>query len=290
MLITGASSGVGRAAAQRFARDGAELVLVSRSEQKLRETAAECRRAGARSVAVEACDVTDRAAVRAVVARAIADHPRLDVVVHAAAVAAYGTVEQLPADVYERVVDTILHGTANVARTVLPEFRRQGHGSLIVVTSLLSSITAPNMGAYVTGKWGQLGLLRVLQQETRDAPGISISAVSPGGVDTPIYYQAATILGRHGNAPPPAYSPERVAKAIVRCVRHPRREVQAGLLNPVIILGFRLTPALFDLLVGPLLRRLGLARGPGEGELPPTAGNVFHPVPEGERVRGRAGS
>ena len=96
------------------------------------------------------------------------------------------------------------------------------------------------MGSYVAAKWGQQGLIRVLQIETRDVPGIAVSAVSPGGVDTPIYYQAASWLGSTGRPPPPVYSPQRVARKIVSVIERPRRLVQAGFLNPLIIAGFRL--------------------------------------------------
>ena len=145
----------------------------------------------------------------------------LDLVVHSATVMAYGDVEDLPAEVFEQVVDTAIHGTANLARPVLATFRRQGRGDLVVVSSLLASITAPTMGAYATAKWGQLGLVRTLQQETRDVPDIHVSAVSPGGVNTPIYYQAATVLGNTGHPPPPVYSPRRVGRAILAVAEKP---------------------------------------------------------------------
>ena len=113
------------------------------------------------------------------------------------------------------------------------------------------------MGSYVTAKWGQLGLVRVLQQETRDEPGISVSAVQPGGVDTPIYFQAATWTGSTGRPPPPVYSPRGSPAPSLSTLDRPRRVVQAGLFNPLITAGFRLFPGVFDVLVGPLLQRHG---------------------------------
>ena len=160
-------------------------------------------------------DVTDEDAVRTAVDAAVARFGRLDVVVHAAQVMAYGTIEELPREVYETVVDVAVHGTANVARVVLPVFRRRARATSSSSTRCSGSIAAPLMGSYVTAKWGQLGLVRVLQQETRDEPGISISAVQPGGVDTPIYFQAASWTGSTGRPPPPVYSPQRVARAVL---------------------------------------------------------------------------
>jgi NAD(P)-dependent dehydrogenase (short-subunit alcohol dehydrogenase family) len=283
VLITGASSGIGRATAKELAGRGARLVLVSRGEDPLEEAADEARAAGATEVVVCPADVTDEAAVQAAVDTAVDRFGRLDVVVHAAQVLAYGRIEDLPKAVFERVVDTALHGTATVARVVLPVFREQKAGHLVVVNSVLGNVAAPLMGSYVSAKWGQLGLVRVLQQETRDEPGISISAVQPGGVDTPIYVQAASWTGSTGRPPPPVYSPYRVARVILSTLDRPRRVVQAGLFNSLITAGFRLAPGVYDVLVGPLLQRLAVA---GD-DVPPTTGNVFEPKPAGNATEGK---
>jgi NAD(P)-dependent dehydrogenase (short-subunit alcohol dehydrogenase family) len=283
VLITGASSGIGRATALELAVRGARLVLVARGREPLEDAAAEAMAAGAQAVRVRPADVTDEDAIQAAVDDAVAEFGRLDVVVHAAQVMAYGRIEDVPREVYEQVVDVAVHGTATVARVVLPVFRKQGAGHLVVVNSLLGSIAAPLMGSYVTAKWGQLGLIRVLQQETRDEPGISVSAVQPGGVDTPIYFQGATWTGSTGRPPPPVYSPQRVARAVLSTLDRPRRIVQAGLFNPLITAGFRLVPGVFDALVGPLLQRMAIAND----DVPPTEGNVFESKPAGNATEGR---
>jgi len=282
VLVFGGSSGIGRASAIEFARRGASLVLVSRSATTLADAAADCRAAGAAAVECVPADVLDPAAVQAAVDRATGSYGRLDVVVHSATVMAYGRIEDVPPEVFERVVDTAVLGTFNIFRSVLPVLRAQQRGHVVVVSSLLASITAPMMGAYVTAKWGQLGLVRTLQQELRELPDVHVSAVAPGGTTTPIYEQAATVLGNTGHPPPPVYTPERVARAVVDRVANPRRLKQSGFLNPVIIAGFRLFPPVFDALVGPLLRVFGMSRD----TVPPTTGNVFAPVPEKESTRG----
>ncbi len=283
VLITGASSGIGRATAHELAGRGARLVLVARGREALETTAAEARAAGAGEVLVFPADVTDEDGFRTAVDTALERFGRLDSVVHAAQVMAYGTIEELPRDVFEAVVNTALHGTAVVARVVLPVFRKQKAGHLLVVNSLLGSVATPLMGSYVAAKWGQLGLVRVLQQETRDVPGITVSAVQPGGVDTPIYYQAASWTGSTGRPPPPVYSPQRVARTVLATVDRPRRVVQVGFLNPVIKAGFTLFPAVYDVLVGPLMQRLAIAND----DVPPTEGNVFRSRPEANATRGR---
>ena len=283
VLVTGASSGIGRATAVELAGRGDRLVLVARGGEALGEAAEEARSAGAAAVVVCPADVLDEEAVRGAVTTAVDRFGRLDAVVHAAQVMAYGRIEEVPRTVFETVVETAVHGTANVARVVLPVFRRQGAGHLLIVNSLLGQVATPLLGSYVAAKWGQLGLVRVLQQETRDEPGISVSILQPGGVDTPIYFQAASWAGSTGRPPPPVYSSERLGRRVVALLDRPRRQVQAGILNPLITAAFRLVPGVFDVLVGPMVRRLAIA----DDEVPPTEGNVFESRPEGNATQGR---
>ncbi|KGH46621.1 short-chain dehydrogenase [Modestobacter caceresii] len=282
VLVTGGSSGIGRASAIGFARRGASLVLVSRSAEALDRAAAECRDAGASAVHVCPADVLDADAVQAAVDRATGTFGRLDVVVHSATVMAYGRIEDMDPEVFQRVVDTAVQGTFHLFQAVVPVFRAQRRGSLVVVSSLLASITTPTMSAYVTAKWGQLGLIRTLQQELRDLPDVHVSAVAPGGVSTPIYEQAATVLGNSAHPPQPVYTPERIARDVLARVANPRRLKQSGIANPIIIAGFRLFPAVYDALVAPLLKMFSM----GSDEVPPTTGNVFAPVPDKEATRG----
>jgi NAD(P)-dependent dehydrogenase (short-subunit alcohol dehydrogenase family) len=280
VVITGASSGIGRATAIACARRGDRLVLAARSAEALRAARSDC--AGAQTLTVPT-DVTDAAAVDALLAAAVQRFGRVDAVVHSVAVVAYGRFDEVPAAAFDRVIATTLTGAANVARAALAVFRRQGGGRLVVVGSLLGKITTPYMSSYVTAKWGLHGLVRTLQIEARSTPGIGVSLVSPGGVDTPVYVQAANYLGRTGRPPPPVDPPEKVARAVLRALDRPRREISVGVANPVVVLGFRALPAVFDVLVTPLMRLGGLSRDRvGQHE-----GNVFAPVPAGEATHGR---
>jgi NADP-dependent 3-hydroxy acid dehydrogenase YdfG len=270
VVVTGASSGIGLATSLALARDGTHLVLAARGAEGLERAALACTRAGAASALTVPTDVTDADAVDHLWSTALERHGRVDTVVHSAAVMAYGAIEELPRQVLTTVIDTSIHGTAHVARACLPTFRAQEGGTLVVVTSLLSSVTVPGIGAYVTGKWGQDGLARVLQHETRDAPGVRVCTVAPGAVETPIYRRAANVTGFLGTPPPPVDRPEKVARAIVRVIRRPRKRVQVGLPNRVIIAGFRLLPVVYDQLVGPLYERFAKSDEPFEA----TTGNV----------------
>jgi short-subunit dehydrogenase len=283
VLVTGASSGIGRAVAHLLAAGGTPLVLVSRSEEALEQVRQECKARGAPEVLVVAADVGDRAAVEAVFDRAREEYGDLRGVVHAAAVLAYGRFADLPADVFDRVQTTNITGTANVARAALRVFEEQDGGSLVVVGSVLGKMATPYLSAYATSKWATHGLVRTLQIEARSTPGVEVTLVSPGGVNTPIYDQSGSYTGHPGHPPPPVYAPERVAEHVVQALDHPRRDVDVGFANKLMVAGFRIVPGLFDLMVGPLMRVLGQ----GRALVDPHPGNVHEPRPDGEAVRGR---
>ncbi len=119
-VVVGASSGIGRATAQALARRHTRLVLAARSEESLAEVAAECAAVETLTVTV---DVADEASVESLVKTAVARFGRIDVVVNTAAVVAYGKFEDVPADVFRRVIEVNLIGSANVARVALDQFR-----------------------------------------------------------------------------------------------------------------------------------------------------------------------
>ena len=279
VLITGASGGIGRATALAYAGRGARLVLTARSAGKLQELATDCEQAGGKAI-TQVTDVSDAEAVRSAVDRAIQEFGGLDIVVHTAAVVAYGRLSQVPERVWDRVVDVGVRGTANVAREALRVFEPAGRGSLVIIGSVLGQITAPRMGSYATSKWAVHGLARTLQQEARQTPGVHVALVSPGGIDTRIYRMAATYIGRAGSPPPPVLSPDAVARKVLRVVDKRRRNTAVGPLNPVMRLGFTVTPWVYDALVGPLFNVLALARKPS----PDSEGNVFRASEDVERT------
>ena len=155
----------------------------------------------------------------------------------------------------------------------------------MLVGSLLGKIATPYMSSYVAGKWGVHGLVRTLQIEARRSPGVHVSLVSPGGVNTPVYAQSGSFTGRVGRPPPPVDPPEKVARAVVRAIQRPRREASVGLANPLIVFGFRTLPGVFDVLVTPLMDWGGQSRQ----RIGPNPGNVLEPQPAGEAVHGQWG-
>jgi short-subunit dehydrogenase len=282
VAIVGASSGIGLATAQACAARGDQLILGSRSQKSLAAAAKSCKQLGAAGVHTQALDVTRPESVAEFFDAASAVAERLDVVVHTAATMAYGTLEELDPKIFQAVTRTAIEGSFAVARQSLSIFRRQRAGTLIVVNSLVGSIAAPQLGAYVTAKWGQAGLLRTLQLELLGEPDIHVCSITPGGVNTPIYRQAANVTGRAAKPPIPVDQPEKVAEAILQCMDSPRNRVSVGLANHFIRFGFEVFPWLYDRMVGPLLDRLSLAGEPTQ----PSTGNVLEPNPDGESATG----
>lgn len=283
IVVTGASSGIGLAVAQQAGTEGDHVVLVARDEATLDLAAKECERAGAASTLVIPTDVGDDEAVRRCVAQVVDRHGRIDAVVNSAGVVAYGRAEEVPREVFDGVLRTNLLGSMNVARHVLPVLREQGNGSLVLVGSVIGHIAAPLMTPYAVSKWGVRALARQLQLENRDAHGVDVSYVAPGGVVTPIYEQAGNYAGWAGRPPPPAVSPERVAKVIHDRLDDPRKRTQVGPANDFMRLGFSALPGLYDVLVGPLIK---LAALDATRPLAAHAGNVLGSQPQLNRLRG----
>ncbi|MDN4171465.1 SDR family NAD(P)-dependent oxidoreductase [Nocardioides sp. SOB77] len=287
VVITGASSGIGRATALAAAAEGTHLVLAARGVGSLDLVAAECDDAGAASTMVVPTDVGDDAAVRALVDTVLDRHGHIDAFINSAGVVAYGRTEEVPQEVFDGVLRTNLLGTANVARHVVPVLRGQDSGTLTLVGSVIGHIAVPGMTAYAVSKWGVRALARQLKLENADKRGVTISYVAPGGVDTPIYQQAANYDGFEGRPPPPVASPERVAKQILSRLDRQHAWSQLLVSNEVIRFGFSAVPFVYDAIIGPFFRHGAIDRlRPTEA----TTGNVLAPRQSGNKLHGDQGN
>jgi NAD(P)-dependent dehydrogenase (short-subunit alcohol dehydrogenase family) len=290
VVVTGASSGIGRATALALARRGAGVGLLARRADALQEIAAAClaavTAAGAgpdRAPLVLPVDATDFDAVAAAAAKAVAHFGRLDGWVNNAAVTMFGSLLDTPLADIRRVLDVNVMGYVHGAMAALPHLIHSaadggvdGGGAVLVnVSSLLGRIAQPHGAAYTMSKFAIRGLGVSLREELRLAGirNVSVSTVLPAAIDTPIYAAAANYSGRHPHPPPPVYTPERVARTIVRQLRRPRREVVAGgLLGRAFVLQHVLTPRVAERILA--LDIGGSLRGAG---VPRTSGALYEP-------------
>jgi len=215
VIVTGASSGVGEAAARAFARKGATVVLAARSAQAIRKLAKEID-----GLAVPT-DVSRLEDLEALVATTVAQYGRIDVVVNNAAANARGTLDDLePARIAE-VIDTNLKAPILLTRLTLPELRKT-RGVVVNVASIAGHVPLPHESPYCASKWGLRGFTFAVRQELRDT-GVSVCVVSPGPIATPF------VLDDLDHVPDlvfsqPILTAEEVADAVVACAIDRKRE------------------------------------------------------------------
>lgn len=250
-MLTGASSGIGRAAARAFAREGAKLVLAARDQEALEDIARQLET----DVLPVATDVTDEAQVEALGAHALDRFGRIDAWVNNAAVSAFGTVEQVPMDAFRTIVETNLLGVVHGMRAALGPMRRQGHGTIVNVGSLGGKLVWAEGSAYCASKHAVHAVSAAARQELRGS-GIEVCIVAPAAVDTAIYDKAKNYTGRPVGPMPMAIAPERVARAIVRCVRRPRREILVGGVSPLLVAFDTFLPRTFEWFMGRMVERM----------------------------------
>jgi short-subunit dehydrogenase len=227
VVLTGASSGIGRATALAFARRGAKVALAARRADVLDEVARECGEAGGQAVAIPT-DVTDPEAVRALAARAQEAFGRIDVWINNAGTGVFGPFADTDLGLHRKTLEVDLMGAVYGAHAVLPLFNAQGHGVLINNISLGGWAPTPYAAAYTAAKFGLRGLTASLRQEYQKQRHIHICAVFPAIVDTPGFEHGANTSGLSIDPGILLYAPEDVAETFVRLARRPKAETAVG--------------------------------------------------------------
>jgi short-subunit dehydrogenase len=285
IVVTGATSGIGRTTVRELAARGARPVLVARDPDELAATAAECRARGADPLVVPA-DVADAEAVEGVGRAAVERFGRIDGWVNSAGVEMFGAFLDVPLPDLRRVLDVDLMGCVHGCRTALARMVEQGSGVVVNVSSILGIVGQPYGAGYTMAKFAIRGLGSCLRQELRlaGARGVDVCTVLPTAIDTPMWQDAANLTGRAVRALPPPLPPERVAAAIVRRLRRPRREtIVGGVLGRAFVAQHRLWPASAEWALSVGLDVWGLSRS---RSAPITDGNLYRPAPGPGRAHG----
>ena len=225
VVITGASAGIGRATAIRFAREGATIVLAARSRERLERLAERLEHRFGVEVLVVPCDVRDRGQVEELAEAAIATFGRIDVLVNNAGYGLYGRIEDTPDEAFRDLLETNVLGVHHAIRAVLPHMRRRASGHIVNVGSVVGKRSWPYHGAYAASKFALTGLTQALRGELAGS-GVSVTLVLPASTDTEFFANAPTYSSEYAPAPlGPVQTPGQVARAIVRSVRRPSPEV-----------------------------------------------------------------
>jgi NAD(P)-dependent dehydrogenase (short-subunit alcohol dehydrogenase family) len=250
VVTMGASSGIGRETALRFAHKGAKVVVSARSQEGLRSLVEEVQAEGGEATAVVA-EVADFEQVEAVAQVAVEEYGRLDTWVHLAAAGLFARFEQTEAEEFRRVVEVDLMGQVYGAMAALPRIKREGRGALVHVSSVAGRRSVPFQSAYCASKHGIEGFLESLRVELLHEgwSNIGVTNVMPAAINTPFFTKARTRLGVKPKGFPPVYQPGVVADAILYSAEKAPREIVAGGAGKGILLTQRLSPRLMDALM-----------------------------------------
>ena len=272
-VITGASSGIGRATAVTLARRGTQLVLAARGIQALRQVARECEAYGVQAIAVQT-DVSKEADVARLAATAVDRFGSFSVWINNAGVTALGAADDIPAETFRRVIETNYLGCVYGSQAALKQFKIQSEGTLINIASLFGAVASPYESPYIASKFAVRGLNASIREELLldGYPDIHACTILPAAIDTPIYRNAANYTGQKVTPIGPIYPVSVVTDAILCAINEPQPEIYAGSAGKSLAAARSLLPTgLFERLFGRYIRRQHFDDEPAD----PTDGNAY---------------
>jgi NAD(P)-dependent dehydrogenase (short-subunit alcohol dehydrogenase family) len=283
VVVVGASSGIGRDTALKFAQRGAKVVVSARSQPGLESLVDEIKGFTGEATAI-AADVSDFNQVKAIADQAISEYGRIDTWVHNAAVELYASFEQTTPEEFKRLIDVNLMGQVHGAMAALPHLKREGRGALIHVSSIEARRSLPLQSAYAAAKHGIDGFLEALRVELQhEKLPISVTNVMPASINTPIFTKARTKLGVKPQGVPPIYQPSLVSDAILGVAEHPKRDVVVGGAGKMILLAQRISPGLVDAYMVLTAFKGQRTNEPKAADAPD---NLFEPLPGYNTIQG----
>lgn len=246
VVVTGATSGVGRATARALADRGASVALLARGHDGLAATEQEVVERGARALVVPT-DVSDAEAVDAAASRVESQLGPIDVWVNNAMAAVLAPVKETAAAEFRRVTEVTYLGYVHGTLAALERMLGRDRGTIVQVGSALSHRAIPLQATYCGAKHAIRGFTDSLRSELlHDGSNVRLTMVQLPGLNTPQFSQVRTTLPKHPQPVPPFYQPELAAKALLWAMEHPRREVFVGGPTPLVVWGGRLAPRLVD--------------------------------------------
>ncbi|WP_404381087.1 SDR family oxidoreductase [Caenispirillum salinarum] len=283
VVITGGSAGVGRACSEAFARDGWDVAILARGEDRLEDTKDAVEALGRRALAVS-CDVADAEAVLDAADRVESELGPIDCWVNDAMATEFAAiVDTTPAE-FQRVVDVTLMGQVHGVMAALKHMRRRGSGSIILVGSALAYRGIPLQAPYCAAKHAVRGFADSLRAELlHEDSAIRITEVHLPGLNTPQFSWARARTEGEPRPVPPVYQPEAAARAILRAAHERPRELWVGRATAKIILGAMLAPAYLDRMMAEQVVAQQQSRAP-HGDRPD---NLHSPAPGPYAAHGR---
>jgi NAD(P)-dependent dehydrogenase (short-subunit alcohol dehydrogenase family) len=283
VLVTGASSGLGRAIARLAGARGAKVVVTARTTEALDTCVREIQASGSEALAVPAdCAVEDQ--VAQVVEQAVDRFGRIDSYVANAIVTVYAETYEYEPEELRRIVDVNFFGQVYGYWAALPHLR-ESHGTFVSVNSALAYRGIPLQGGYCASKAALRAFFESARVELRKAGwDVAVSVVLPGAINTPQFDRDRQKLGKQPQPVPPIYQPEPFAAAVLRCCERPVRELPVGWGAQKLLWGQKLSPRAGDL----MLRRMGWSsQHTGEDKPIDSPDNLFAPLPGDPGAHGR---
>lgn len=280
VVITGGSSGVGRATAEAFALEGCNIVVAARGKEALDETVSLCRDLGVAALAVPT-DVSVAEEVAHLAEMAIRFNGRIDIWVNNAGVMASGKFEDIPMELNEQVIKTNLFGYMHGAYSALPIFKRQQEGILINNVSIGGFMPAPYSAVYSSTKFGIRGMMECLQGEISDYPDVHICNIYPQIQRSTGNMHSAKYSGLDFKIPPFAADPRDTAQKIVELAKRPQKDLFPDAASYILKNVYGLFPKSIINIASAGMRVVMKVK-----DAPSDSGNVLEPSPEPHRIYG----